>query len=256
MGRGRSSTVSGGGPLTTHDTARSAARPYAPVTSAPSTDTTGRTSSGNTTRFTRFALEMMTVQARVSDSLKIVKTTMPQNTMTAKNGTGALGGASGQRAWNTCVSTKVKMTSIASGWTKDQSPPRSEPRCRWARSRATSWLMRSRRRQPTRHGKVRAPTPRPSCKAAALYHTGGDGKGDDGAKPLAALAIRYPDRPVLLTRQRRRGGPTCIMAKASSSPHEVFLSGPLEPEEVELGPISPNRSDVGPRLGRLACEPL
>ena len=166
------------------------------MTSAPSTLTTGRTSSGNTTRFTRFALEMMTVQERVSDSLKIVNTTMPQKTMTAKNGTGAAAGASGQRAWNTCVSTNVKMTSMASGWTNDQSPPRSEPRCRWARSRATSWLMRSRRRQPTRHGEVRAPTPKLSCKGAALYHTNADGKATDRAarRALSPAHHRAPSR--------------------------------------------------------------
>src|SRR5438477_12486669 len=128
----------------------------------------------------------MTVQERVSDSLKIVNTTMRQKTMTAKNGSGAAAGASGQRAWNTCVSTNVKMTSMASGWTNDQSPPRSEPRCRCARSRATSWLMRSRRRQPTRH-EVRAPTAKLSCKGAALYHTDADGKATDRTARWAPL---------------------------------------------------------------------
>src|SRR5262249_59849257 len=46
-------------------------------------------------------------------------------------------------------------------------------------------------------------------------------------------AIRSPERPVLLTRQRRRGRSTCIMAKGPSSADEVFLSGPFEPDEVE-----------------------
>jgi hypothetical protein len=89
--------------------------------------TTGRTSSGKTTFFTRLGCEVTMIGARPTTSENRLKVVSPAKRMSANSRT-LVSPPVPQRARNTTAKTKVNTASRSSGVRNDQSTPRTEPR--------------------------------------------------------------------------------------------------------------------------------